>query len=78
MKRANENRPAAAERLAAVQRAAADAVLAVERLDRAVASARAAEVSWAEIGSAAGMTRFGARERWGHPDLVMWGWPGCF
>lgn len=37
-----------------------------ERLDDAVAAARAAGATWMQIGSATGMSRQAAHERWGH------------
>lgn len=42
----------------------------IDRLSRRaedlVASARSAGVSWSQLGSAAGLTRQGAQQRWGH------------
>lgn len=50
--------------LADVRAAAGDVRKAEARLDDAVARARAAGRSWADVGEAAGMTRQSAHERW--------------
>lgn len=54
----------------AVVQAVTDAVDQVRdgerRLDVAVVLARASGATWGEIGSAAGMTRQSAHQRWGH------------
>ena len=50
-----------------VARNAANAVLRSEaRLGEAVAAAREAGATWAQIGEAVGMSRQSAHERWGH------------
>ncbi|MBH5144291.1 MULTISPECIES: AsnC family protein [Rhodococcus erythropolis group] len=50
--------------LAAVRQAAEDHRLSGERLDHAVAGARAGGASWTDIGRAAGVARQTAHERW--------------
>ncbi|MFK4362344.1 AsnC family protein [Rhodococcus sp. 27YEA6] len=52
------------ETLAAIRQSAEDHRMSQERLDRAVAAARAGGASWADIGRAAGVTRQTAHERW--------------
>ncbi len=54
--------PAAA--VAAVATAARDYASARQALDAAVRAGRAAGVSWADVGAAAGMSRQSAHERW--------------
>lgn len=51
--------------LADIEEAAADCAAAGRALAGAVASARALEVPWSEVGRAAGMSRQAAHERWG-------------
>lgn len=51
-------------RLAAVRDAAGAVTRARSELDEAVRAAREAGVNWADIGSAVGITRQSARERW--------------
>lgn len=48
-----------------LERAARDARRAQEALNDAVGTARAAGLSWADVGRAVGITRQSARERWG-------------
>lgn len=56
--------------LAEVNRAARQVAESQHRLTQAVQAARSAQVSWSQIGAAAGMSRQSAHERWGQQRLV--------
>jgi hypothetical protein len=62
--------PVAAVALAAVQAAAREYEQASERLNSAVADARAAGASWAKVGEAAGCSRQSAYKRWAESNSV--------
>lgn len=51
--------------LAEVTRAHDDLAAARARLDQAIENARQARLSWTALGAAIGITKQGARQRWG-------------
>jgi hypothetical protein len=52
--------------LSAITKASTSLRQAESELDAAVTNARAAGLSWAQIGAALGVSRQSAHERWGH------------
>jgi hypothetical protein len=62
--------PVAAAALAAVEAAARENEQASERLNSAVADARAAGASWAKVGETAGCSRQSAYKRWAEPNTA--------